>query len=335
MHVTRTRRDSAKASLLDASPRHLAWRRAKVGWLQARRLATWAIDQARGETTWRRPEVVTDPAELPHLLYSCAIPLRRDDRSVDPLLDRSKRHNIALAAPYFDGLVIAPDRPFSFWRSLGRITRARGFRHGMEVRGGCIVPALGGGICLLSNALFRMASELGWTILERHGHTMEAAPPLRSKPSVCRGAPALDADAEPWGMDATVFWPHVDLRFAPASGRARIGATVKDDVLTLVAHADAPMADIDIRLESAGDQVSYQNGARQRRNQVVRHIACRATGRVLGRDVIAENRKRLLESEEQRRNCLTCQERGCSARPREVGQLIELRARIESKRSAA
>lgn len=281
--------------------------------------------------------MAADASEFPHLVYSCEIPLLRDDPGVDPLLDRGKRHNVALAAPYFDGLVIAPDRPFSFWRSLGRITGARGFRHGMEVRGGCIVPALGGGICLLSNALFRMASELGWAILERHGHTMEAAPPLPSQPSVCRGARVRGAssDSIPWGMDATVFWPHVDLRFAPVFGRARIGAAISGDALTLVAHADAPMADIDVTFESAGDQITRAGEARQRRNRVVRQIACRTTGRVVARDVIAENRKRLLSNAGQRRNCLTCEELGCRARPPETGQLIRLRARLDSDRSTA
>ncbi len=283
--------------------------------------------------------MASDPAEHPHLLYSCAIPLRRDDPGVDPLLDAGKRHNIALAAPYFDGLVVTPDGPFSFWRSLGRITGARGFRHGMEARGGCLVPALGGGICLLSNALFQMASELGWTILERHGHTMEAAPPLHARPSVCRGAPARSTDALPWGMDATVFWPHVDLRFAPTRGRVRIGATVAGDALTVMAHGDRPMADIDVGLESTGERAWRQNRVFERRNQVVRSIASRATGRVLRREVIAENRKRILDSAEQRRNCLTCEEHGCHARPREIDRLadrlIELRARADAERSAA
>ena len=31
------------------------------------------------------------------------------------------------------------------------------------------MPSIGGGICLVSNALFAMAVRVGWSILERHG----------------------------------------------------------------------------------------------------------------------------------------------------------------------
>ena len=277
--------------------------------------------------------------------------MRRHDSGADPLLDDGKRHNIALAAPYFDGVELSPDRPFSFWRNLGRITRSRGFRHGMELRGGCIVPALGGGICLLSNALFRMACELGWTIHERHGHTMEAAPPLDFAPSVCRGVAAADHDqaAAPWGMDATVFWPHVDLRFAPRSGRVRLGVTVIGDVLRLCVHGDAPMPDISVILESTADVIEgvvegviergtetaidqtiegQPDASPVRRNRVVRRIICGTTGRALACDTVAENRKRLLDPAGQRRNCLTCDQTQCHARPRETDQLIQLRTRL-------
>lgn len=281
--------------------------------------------------------------DFPFLLYACEIPLRRDDSAADPLLDDGKRHNVALAAPHFDGVELTADRPFSFWRNLGRITRSRGFRHGMELRGGCIVPALGGGICLLSNALFRMACELGWTIHERHGHTMEAAPPLEFAPIVCRGVTrderASQPSPVPWGMDATVFWPHVDLRFAPRSGRARLDVTVVGDVLRIAAHGDAPMPDVAVTLESANDSIDAPESRKRpidrqpgataiRRNRVVRRIVCRSTGRSLAREIVAENRKRLLDRAGQRRNCLTCHQTRCHARPGETDQLIQLRSRM-------
>jgi vancomycin resistance protein VanW len=170
----------------------------------------------------------------------------------------------------------------------------------MELRGGCIVPTVGGGICLISNALFRMACELGWRVIERHGHTMEASPPDPAEPV--------------WGLDATVLWPHVDLRIAPHAGLARLSVRVAGDALEVAVDAAEPLA-TRVELRSAGDWIGEREGVRIRHNQIGRRIVDVATGRVVVSEVIAENRRRLLHAAEQRRNCLSCDEDACHARP--------------------
>jgi vancomycin resistance protein VanW len=143
------------------------------------------MDRAAGRLA---PAGAGRSARIPHELYRRRWPVAARD-AVDPRLEQGKQINIALAAPYLSGLVVAPERPFSFWRAVPRPTAARGYRPGMELRGGCVVPTAGGGLCLLSNALFAAAAELGRWILERHGHTMTAGV-----------AGAAD-------LDATVLWP--------------------------------------------------------------------------------------------------------------------------------
>ena len=138
---------------------------------QARRLAAWAARTG----TWA-PPVRASTLGFDHLHHHVRVPIGRRDEAAHPVFEAGKRHNLALAAPAFDGVVVPADRPLSFWRTLGRITAARGYRAGMELSGGCIVPAIGGGVCLLSNALFEAAVRLGWRIDERHGHSREAVP---------------------------------------------------------------------------------------------------------------------------------------------------------------
>ncbi len=84
----------------------------------------------------------------------------------------------------------------SFWRQLGRTTSRKGFISGRELREGCIVPAIGGGLCQLSGLLYQAALEAGLEIVERHGHS--------------RVVPGSQAEQD---LDATVFWNYVDLRF--------------------------------------------------------------------------------------------------------------------------
>lgn len=270
----------------ELSRRAVAVRQVKVNLLRARRLLAWA----REPTEWRVPAVEGARA-FAHRVYAARIPLVRCDLGADPRLEAGKRTNLAIAAPHFDGRVLSADTPLSFWRVLGRPTAARGFALGAEVRAGCMVPTLGGGLCLLSNAIFAAACELGWTVLERHGHTMR---------------PDTALNDEVPGLDATVFWPFVDLRVAPAAGRARLGVRIAGDVLELDVRADRAVAPSVVREEArsvAGGQLV---------NRIVR---IGADGR---RDVVARNRSRLLSASAERRNCLSCDEDDCHARPREL-----------------
>jgi vancomycin resistance protein VanW len=249
-------------------------RRAVLAARQARRLVSWAW-----EPGWRAPEIA-DAATLPHRVYEKTIAIARSDGH--PVLERGKHTNVALAAPRFDGVIVSPHAPLSFWRALGRVTAARGFVWGMELRSGCVVPALGGGICLLSNALFEMAARLGWNILERHGHSLDAG--------------------QVGDLDATVLWPHVDLRIAPPSGRARLAVRVLEGELVIEAFADTPrVGAVHLRVIEGRAEAPF------RARTIVRTIDGST-------EVIARDRKRVLEANERTRNCLTCDETACHAR---------------------
>ncbi|HLO98591.1 MAG TPA: VanW family protein [Fimbriimonas sp.] len=120
-------------------------------------------------------------------------------RSSDPRelgLELGKVQNLRVAAGKLNGVVVPAGQLFSFWKQVGRATRRRGYVDGRELQEGCIVPAIGGGICQLSNALYSLAASAGMEIVERHPHTQVV--------------PGSEAEA---GRDATVAWNHIDLRF--------------------------------------------------------------------------------------------------------------------------
>lgn len=280
-------------TLRDQGPLQLWWRDAKVNARRAERL----LDHLRRPDVYPPPRYARADSGFDQLHGRRAVAIDRQDPAADARLEAGKRHNLHLAAPCFDGLVLAPDRPLSFWTALGRVTEGRGFRYGMELRGGCLVPALGGGLCLLSNALFALAAELGWTILERHGHSKEAVPP-----------PAH----EPWGLDATVFWPHVDLRVAPRA-EVRLACRVEAGQLVVEVHGRAPAA-VRCEIRACQDQTRVDGGVRQRENVLRRKVFSSKDGSLVGEELLARNHKVLLHQWEQTRTCLTCGESSCRAR---------------------
>lgn len=263
--------------LRNAGPRELWLRRAKVAGLAARRFGRWLLEDG-----FAAPERVTPAGPIAHEIRT---PIART--GANGRLEAGKRQNVQLAATAFHGVVIAPDRPLSFWRALGPATCARGFTWGMEIRSGCAIPAIGGGLCLLSNALFALAVELGWHILERHGHSM--------------------ALADPRALDATVAYPYVDLRIAPREGTAVLGVAVRGDVLVVAAHGGGERLRVELDREQHEDGASRQTRIRRR---VWSERA--AGGGLVDEAVIVDDRQRLPGPA--LKTCLDCGETACHAR---------------------
>jgi vancomycin resistance protein VanW len=154
----------------------------------------------------------------------------------------------------------------------------------MELRSGCAVPAIGGGICLLSNALFTIAMQLGWRVLERHGHSI--------------------ALGDPDALDATVAYPHVDLRIAPRAGTAALDVAVRGDVLVVVART-REATPLRVELERA-----QRADATTRATRVRRRIWAE-DGALVEDAVVVDDRQRIVPVV---RTCLDCGEHACHAR---------------------
>lgn len=155
------------------------------------------------------------------LLARITSPLRSKFQGVkDRALTAGKVQNLRQALKHLDGIEVPAGAIFSFWRQIGRTTRRRGFVPGRELREGCFVANVGGGLCQLSNALYEAALNSGFEIIERHPHS--------------RVVPGSRAEA---GRDATVFWNYVDLRFR-SNRTFRIEAALRHGALEIVLRGE-------------------------------------------------------------------------------------------------
>jgi len=74
----------------------------------------------------RRHQPARD-GKLDVLAHEVRLGLGPRDGFGDPALEAGKRANLRLAVAAFDGIVVTPERPLSFWRALGRVTKRRGY----------------------------------------------------------------------------------------------------------------------------------------------------------------------------------------------------------------
>lgn len=108
--------------------------------------------------------------------------------------NKSRTHNIFLAAEAIDNHVIFPNETFSFNKVVGKRTLEKGYLRAPIIVRGELSEGVGGGICQVSSTLFNAVDRAGLKIVERYSHS-------RNVPYV------------PAGRDATVSWYGPDFRF--------------------------------------------------------------------------------------------------------------------------
>lgn len=159
----------------------------KVQGLRAQR---WGRDLEGSVRQWPSERHSQDEWKLRYELRS---PLWSDGDKRERPFELGKVENLRRACSCLNGIVIEAGGTFSFWRQIGRASGRRGFVVGRMLQQGCVVPAIGGGLCQLSNALYGLALKSGCEIVERHAHSIKMP----------------DAPVH----DATVAWNYIDLRF--------------------------------------------------------------------------------------------------------------------------
>jgi vancomycin resistance protein YoaR len=108
--------------------------------------------------------------------------------------DRSRSHNLKIAAQKLDGVVLMPGEKFSFNEFVGERTPANGFNKAGVYRQGRHEIDWGGGVCQVSTTLFNAVVLANLKVTKRNNHTF-AVPYV------------------PLGRDAAVSYGSYDLEF--------------------------------------------------------------------------------------------------------------------------
>ena len=116
----------------------------------------------------------------------------------------ARLQNIQAAAARFYGLLIPPNTTFSMGDAIGDISLDNGYAEALIIYNGQTITGVGGGVCQVSTTLFRTAFFGGYPIEERNAHAYR----VYYYEQTSDGTDPLMA-----GLDATVYFPLVDLKF--------------------------------------------------------------------------------------------------------------------------
>ena len=129
-------------------------------------------------------------------------------------LSQEQKTNLQIASESLNNFVLKPNQVFSFNRFFGERNSTKGYKSaGSYIAGGS--SSIGGGLCLLASALYGLALKNNLKILERKAH-------LKTNHSV------------PAGLDATIWFPEIDLKFQNTYFfPLQIKSNIKNNKLTL------------------------------------------------------------------------------------------------------
>ncbi len=108
-------------------------------------------------------------------------------------------HNIRVATPKFDGVIVGPGEVFSFNHYLGEVSAEAGYDESYIIAGEQLAIEVGGGICQVSTTAFRAAFWGGYPIVEHWYHHHRVG--------------YYELGGAGVGMDATVYSPLLDFKF--------------------------------------------------------------------------------------------------------------------------
>ena len=116
----------------------------------------------------------------------------------------ARLQNIDAARKQFYGLLIPPNTTFSMGDAIGNISLDNGYAEALIIYNGKTITGVGGGVCQVSTTLFRTALFGGYPIVERNAHAYRVYYYEQT---------ATGLDSQLAGLDATVYFPLVDLKF--------------------------------------------------------------------------------------------------------------------------
>ncbi len=252
------------------SQRHPLLYRASVAFHRLRRSLHSRFD---GRTYCSAARISTEP--LPHRIRKHQSLLIRRLGSSDLRLQHNKVDNLRLVVAALDGVLLRPGDTFSFCRLVGKPTRRRGFKEGMELSFGLARPGIGGGICQSTNLLYWLALHSELTISERHHHTCDPFPD--------------EGRVLPWSSGAAVFYNYLDFQLTnstSATFQIRLWLTASHLVGELRCDREPTFK---YHVYEENHRFLRSEDAYFRSNAIWRRAVNRATGITQGRELISRN----------------------------------------------
>ena len=218
--------------------------------------------------------------KLPYLAAGSRRSMIKRAPGVDLTLQKNKAVNIDLACRTFNHLVIHPGQTFSFWKSVGKTTRKKGYLDGRIIQDGKLIPGLGGGLCNLANTLHLLVLQTPLTVTELHTHSDALAPD--------------EGPRKPFANGTSISYNNIDFRFRNDTDQdfqIVIGCRGEDLCAQLRCEHPYPYT---YRLAEEDHHFSKEGDTWYRISKIYHETYDKETGELLNRRLILDNHSEVM-----------------------------------------
>lgn len=114
--------------------------------------------------------------KLSYEIVSTTTQVINHNTGFDLKYQENKLYNLKLLQESLDGLTINPGEVFSFNYSIRKVSKKERFKDGLVIVNNKMKQESGGGICHMSNQLYRSFLHTPLTVIERHPHKTDYFP---------------------------------------------------------------------------------------------------------------------------------------------------------------
>ena len=201
-------------------------------------------------------------------------------KGIDPVLQENKAVNIEIACRKLDGLLIRPGEEFSFWKTVGKITKRKGYKDGRVIEKNKIKPGIGGGLCNLGNTLHLLVLHSPLDVTEFHSHSDALAPD--------------HGERVPLSAGTSISYNYLDFRFQNNTDQNfQLVAYCKDKKLIAELRSERAV-DFDYALVEEDHHFEKEDGKYYRVSKIYKTTVEKATGKTVDKKLILDNHSEVM-----------------------------------------
>lgn len=223
---------------------------------------------------------IVQSEKMPNIISSRSSNLIKRGKGIDIKLQQNKAVNIELACSKINGMVIHPGEVFSFWKTVGKTTKRKGYKAGRIIVGNKIEPGIGGGLCNLANTIHWLVLHSPLEVTEFHKHSDALAPD--------------EGKRLPFNSGTSVSYNNLDYRFKNTTNQdIQISIWCENEKLygELRSEKEFPwcyeLVEENHHFKKSGDKF-YRN------SKIYREITDKSTGNVIEKELILDNHSEVM-----------------------------------------
>ncbi len=218
--------------------------------------------------------------KLSFLISNHSSDMIKRGKGIDITLQKNKAVNIELAAEKINGIIIRPGEIFSFWQTVGSITRRKGYMDGRVIEGGKLKAGIGGGLCNLANTINWMVLRSTLDITEIHKHSDALAPDQGGR--------------IPFSAGTSISYNYVDYRFVNNTNQVfQIAVWCSNERLYAELRSDNDIP-YEYKIFEEDHHFKKEGEKFYRISKIYRNTVEKATGKELKNELIWDNHSEVM-----------------------------------------